>query len=52
MLLTLAYYEGFTHEEISETLNIPTKTIKVQIHRARLRLRKELQGREHELLSI
>jgi RNA polymerase sigma-70 factor (ECF subfamily) len=51
MLLTLAYYEGFTHEEISEVMDIPTRNIKVQIHRARLRLRRELQGREHELLS-
>jgi len=52
MLLTLAYYEGFTHDEISEALDIPTRNIKVQIHRARLRLRRELEGREHELLSI
>lgn len=51
MLLTLAYYEGFSHDEISEVMDIPTRNIKVQIHRARLRLRKELQGREHELLS-
>jgi RNA polymerase sigma-70 factor (ECF subfamily) len=52
MLLTLAYYEGFTHNEISEVMDIPTRNVKVQIHRARLRLRKELQGREHELMPI
>ncbi|MBN2620135.1 RNA polymerase sigma factor [candidate division WOR-3 bacterium] len=52
MLLTLAYYEGFTHHEISEVMDIPAHNVKVQIHRARLRLRKELQGREHELMPI
>ena len=51
MLLVLAYFEGFTHDEIGEVMDIPTRNVKVQIHRARLRLRKELQGREHELLS-
>jgi RNA polymerase sigma factor (sigma-70 family) len=51
MLLVLAYYEGFTHNEIGKTMNIPLRNVKVQVLRARLRLRKELEGREHELLS-
>ena len=50
VLLILAYYEGFTHDEISKVMDIPTRNVKVQIHRARLRMRALLQGHEHELL--
>lgn len=51
MLLTLAYYQGFTLAEAAEVLGITEDNAKVALHRARQRLRKELRGHEDELLS-
>lgn len=51
MLLTLAYYKGLTLAEVAEVMKISEKNIKVYLHRARIRLRKELKGYENELLS-
>lgn len=51
MLLTMAYYEGFSLSEVGDVMKIPAKNVKVYLHRARLRLRKELEGRKDELLS-
>jgi len=39
-IMELFYYEGYTHEEISETLNIPLGTIKTRIRTGILTLRK------------
>ncbi|RYD71431.1 MAG: sigma-70 family RNA polymerase sigma factor [Sphingobacteriales bacterium] len=39
-ILELFYYEGYTHEEIAETLNIPLGTIKTRIRTAIITLRK------------
>lgn len=51
MLLTLAYYEGFSLGEVAEVMKMTTSNVKISIHRARKRLRKHLEGYEHELLS-
>ncbi len=51
MILTLAYYQGFSLAEVAEIMKIPGKSIKVYLHRARKRLRKELEGYEDELMS-
>lgn len=51
MLLVLAYYQGFSHAEVAQTMKIPESNVRVYIQRARDRLRKLLKGREHELLS-
>jgi RNA polymerase sigma factor (sigma-70 family) len=51
LLLTLAYYEGLSFAEVAEVMKIPERNIKVYLHRARLRLRKELKEYENELLS-
>ena len=41
--IALAYYEGFTHVEISERLNVPLGTIKTRIRLAMEKLRDGLQ---------
>ncbi len=51
MLLTLTYYQGFSLAEVGEAMKLSEKNVKVCLHRARKRLRKELQGHEHEVLS-
>jgi RNA polymerase sigma-70 factor (ECF subfamily) len=51
LLLVLAYYQGFSHREVAQTLAISESNVRVYIQRARDRLRKLLKGREHELLS-
>jgi RNA polymerase sigma factor (sigma-70 family) len=51
MLLSLAYYQGFTLAEAADVLDITEDNAKVALHRARKRLRKELRGYEDELLS-
>lgn len=50
MLLVLAYYKGFSLEEVAETMKIPKVNIKVYIQRARDRLRELLKGCEDELM--
>ena len=51
MLLTLAYYEGMKLDEVAEVMKMTPSNVKIGIHRARKRLRKQLEGYEHELLS-
>jgi RNA polymerase sigma factor (sigma-70 family) len=41
-LLELAYFQGYTHDEISQMLNIPLGTIKTRIRTTILQLRKIL----------
>lgn len=42
-LIDLAYYKGYTHEEISEIENIPLGTVKTRIRSALLQLREYLK---------
>ena len=51
MLLTLAYYQGMSHNEIASVMKMEASNVKVSIHRARKRLRRTLEGYEDELLS-
>lgn len=39
ILVDLSYFQGFTHEEISKTLNIPLGTVKTRIRAALIQLR-------------
>lgn len=50
MLLTLTYYEGFSAREVAKVMKMAESNVKVCIHRARKRLRKHLEGYEHELV--
>lgn len=40
VLIDLAYYKGYTHEEIAAELGIPTGTVKTRLRAAILQLRK------------
>jgi RNA polymerase sigma-70 factor (ECF subfamily) len=51
MLLTLSYFDGFSIADVADTLNMSENNVKVCLHRARHRLRKQLKGFENELLS-
>ncbi|MCX7705839.1 MAG: sigma-70 family RNA polymerase sigma factor [bacterium] len=51
LLLTLYYYQNFSIKEIAEIVGITPENVKVSLSRARIKLRKELQGYEEELLS-
>ncbi len=42
-VLVLSELEGFTNSEIVEVLGISLETVKIRLHRARTRLRKELE---------
>ncbi|MBL7933556.1 MAG: sigma-70 family RNA polymerase sigma factor [Bacteroidia bacterium] len=44
-IIDLAYYEGYTHEEISKKLEMPLGTVKTKVRQAILKLR-ELTKRE------
>jgi RNA polymerase sigma-70 factor (ECF subfamily) len=37
-------YSGFSYPEIAEMMNVPERNVKVRAHRARIRLRKFIQG--------
>lgn len=50
--LELAYYEGLTHAEISERLNVPMGTIKTRIRLAMEKLRDGLQPLWEEDLGL
>ncbi len=50
MLLTLTYYQGLTLREVAESMKMTESNVKVCVHRARKRLRKQLEGYENELL--
>ncbi len=41
--LILKYYTGLTYEEISQALKIPLGTVKTRLHRAKAKLRNELE---------
>lgn len=43
ILMELAYFKGFTHEEIAEMMSIPLGTVKTRIRNALLQLREYLQ---------
>lgn len=43
MAVILFYYEGLTREEIAEVLSLPLNTIKVNLYRARIKIRKEIE---------
>ncbi|MBM3761729.1 MAG: hypothetical protein FJW36_15965 [Acidobacteria bacterium] len=45
--LELAFFEGLTHQEISERLREPLGTVKSRIRTAMLRLKLELEGTVH-----
>lgn len=51
MLLILTYYQGFSLAEVGEVMKMSEQNVKVRLHRARKRLRIELRGHEHEVLS-
>lgn len=50
MLLTLTYYEGLSLCETAETMKMTESNVKVCLHRARKRLRKQLAGYENEFV--
>ena len=41
-VVILSQHEGLTNREIAETLNVSLETVKIRLHRARARLKKEL----------
>ena len=41
-VLLLSYFEGFRHREIADLIGSTPGAVKVQVHRARLALRKHL----------
>ena len=43
-VVVLSEHEGLTNAEIAETLGVTLDTVKIRLHRARARLRKELGG--------
>lgn len=46
--LLLHYMEGFSTDEVARALRVPGTTVRSRMHRARLRLRAELDGKEGE----
>jgi RNA polymerase sigma-70 factor (ECF subfamily) len=46
LVVILRYYAGLSNEEIAQTLNIPSGTVRSRLHTARQRLKKLLSERE------
>lgn len=42
VLLDMSYFQGYTHEEIAKTLNLPLGTVKTRIRSALIQLRSQL----------
>ena len=47
IVVGLSDLEGFTDEEIAEILGVSIQTVKIRLHRARVRLKKELETHCH-----
>ena len=43
VLIELSYFQGFTHEEIAKSMNIPLGTVKTRIRSALIQLRTMIQ---------
>lgn len=50
-LITLCYFQELNSAEVAEVMGIPPGTIRVYLHRARLKLKELLKGTEDELLG-
>ncbi|EHL79434.1 sigma-70 family RNA polymerase sigma factor [Bacillus smithii 7_3_47FAA] len=46
-ILSLRDIQGYSYDEISKMLSIPLGTVKSRIHSARIALKKEIFGGEH-----
>jgi RNA polymerase sigma-70 factor (ECF subfamily) len=44
VVLTLSEYEGLKNNEIAEILGITLDTVKIRLHRARVKLKEELES--------
>lgn len=51
LVLTLVYYQGSSLAEVAGIMRMSENNVKVCVHRARKRLRQQLEGYEDELLS-
>lgn len=47
-VINLRFYMDYTNREIAEILNVPEGTVKARIHRAVLKLKRKLGGKEGE----
>jgi len=52
LLLVLCYYQDMNIREIATIIGLNPANVKVALSRARIRLRKELNGYENELMSL
>lgn len=50
-LITLCYFQELNSAEVAEVMGIPPGTIRVYLHRARLKLKDLLEGSKDELLG-
>ena len=47
MVIQLRDIEGYSYQEIAEMLEIPMNQVKVNLHRARTKIKDQLLAREH-----